>query len=316
MSMWLEKYYKRMVTDWLNYFSKSDLEKMGMSKKQPYLKNLVAYISMRQLRVSELVSKGEQLDVGDRFFVVSSTSIMYRLVGGGMNDSDVQFKSIGIKVTPEMADTFLNIEPPKFDFMHNVDFDTLYCDADIEINGLKIRSITWVVSERAFILSLFDPNEPDEFSRHWLYYQMDSNKDITIMTTTNSHNDVANDTVTKAIKFMANVLIYYLNNKDSIPVKPRLDQRVIKARMNSRKASSTGMNGFSLFNIATLDHDWSRVPGGKSAAKRPLQGSVRVTGHWRWQACGKGWSENKLIWIEPFVKGSGRDITKIKAVKI
>lgn len=43
----------------------------------------------------------------------------------------------------------------------------------------------------------------------------------------------------------------------------------------------------------------------------PLNINCWVRGHWRNQACGKGWSEHKAIYIKPFRKGTG-EITDIK----
>lgn len=100
-------------------------------------------------------------------------------------------------------------------------------------------------------------------------------------------------------------LLYYNSLADKIKM-PTLPKRI------PSRAKITGIQNKllnkdkSIFTIHSLEppKDNSSLPRiiiGRTKWK--LTYKVQVEGHWRKQACGEGWREHKMIWIDAFEKG-------------
>lgn len=122
-------------------------------------------------------------------------------------------------------------------------------------------------------------------------------------------------TVPPAVTFLANVVLYATHagtepHEGNEQVR-RLIQRARQLPKGSRKRRNlnrkvAGMAREPRFLVGrdiTIDRTVPRGPTVYQAVGTRLDKRVRVAGHLRFQACGPGWLERKLIWIEPFWRG-------------
>jgi hypothetical protein len=236
-----------------------------------------------------------------------------------------RFYATAIKLSPEMQETFAKTDSPKdFDFEKNGISERKMWILDLDlpvIDGITARSIIWSHDEHgSAAISCFDANEPGEMKHHYIDLQGD-NSDRQIRTTFDTrgpNEQKLREFVEQIGRICLNAVVYYLSNKEIIPLHPSLRPEYIQSQLTKKvnKADRKGTKNKSLFNISTLDHDWTRVSGGKSAYHKTLEGTVDVRGHWRWQAWGARYSKRRLTWIEPFKKGFGQNISKLTAVSV
>ena len=82
---------------------------------------------------------------------------------------------------------------------------------------------------------------------------------------------------------------------------PRLDNAA-QARLSLKKQRAKH-NSASLFKISRLVAPAGNFGRGESAGAWTLTSRIQVRGHFRWQACGKGRAQHKLIWIDDHIRG-------------
>jgi len=112
------------------------------------------------------------------------------------------------------------------------------------------------------------------------------------------------------ISFAINTLLY-INSKEPNELKlERPKQANIENKKNKAKIRAafrkTQIPYYTIGQNITIDHSYKSVIkmyDRTEAGQRKLVGQWVVRGHWRNQAHGKRFSERKVIWIQPYVKG-------------
>lgn len=118
------------------------------------------------------------------------------------------------------------------------------------------------------------------------------------------------------LMYIFNLLLYIQTKQDEEIVLPpkHIDLSVISNPKKLKRATKQN-NEMTECTISYLGKRYTGIKNEHTETIKHIEGSFIVRGHWRNQKVGVGRKEIRLLWIEPFMKGSGDLKTKIVRVK-
>ncbi len=231
-----------------------------------------------------------------------------------------------IKVSPELIDVFMDSVSPTVsheelgiieDTVSYLDFPLskvkLYGDMSIKAvviakTGQQQPVIICVLSEghklsASWVISFNYDTDTQSFTYNLPIPLLNSMDDTEL-------TSLLSNMKTKIINIIQLVLLYHkVASARHVEPLPYLDDKHVNALKNVKKFKAK-QKTHSVFSVSTLTPPADRFGRREYASVDStwhLSHKIKVRGHFRWQAHGKGRAERKLIWIDQFEKGAGEN---------
>lgn len=225
----------------------------------------------------------------------------FHLNGAILKFIDKKNPGIGIKLSKDLVDIFLQATPPRN--IHTIkDFikdKNVYIDLPknyLTINGRTTSAI------------FLTPLENTEDLMLCVVYSKNNESWNVFWTFGDSHYENQTNYVVEHIQNIERLttlsLLYYISLTDKIKI-PALPQRLPSRTKLTAIQNKLQNNNKSIFTIRSLEPPPDNFGRGAIIKRNgwKLEHKVIVRGHFRWQAYGEGWKEHKLIWIGEFERG-------------
>lgn len=185
---------------------------------------------------------------------------------------------------------------------------------------LYVRAVIWHPDQ--YTLTSIFQIAGQELYIHGYYNEQEDKADFVCSDTFRSKADAAN--VQRRVFNMVLLLaMYFLTQHEQAkglqtaaitPIRPvQIDD------LDYKRARKKMKGGLSLFSLKQLDAvKGEALPNRPQGHQAAYDYAFEVSGHFRWQPCGIGRAQRKLIWIDPFVKGKdkGEPVKKTRLTEL